>query len=226
MADRPPEPPQPLRGVLFDLDGTLVDSEPLHLESALRVLAAHGVRPDPGGFADYTGWAELPFWAELRRRFGLAEEPSELAEQRTAAYLELLHGRSIEPLPGVTELLDLLAARGVPVAIASSSPRAQIDASLRAAGLAERFPIRVSGHDDVAAGKPAPDVYLAAAAAVGAPPAACLALEDSLTGGAAARAAGVFTVLIPGPHLKRPPAGVADRVLASIPELVSLLAGR
>ncbi len=196
---QPPPPfPAPLRGALFDLDGTLADTEPLHHESAVRVLAARGRDVRHEDFRGYIGWAELPFWTELKERYALPGRPEELVEARTAAYLELIHDRSIEPLPGIPELLAELARRGVPCAIASSAPRPQIDASLRATGLEEHFPLRFSGHDDVARGKPAPDVYLAAAAALGVAPTACLAVEDSATGSAAAMASGAFTVLIPG----------------------------
>ncbi len=223
MADAPPLP-APLRGALFDLDGTLVNTEPLHHESAVRVLARHGHDLRAADFSGYIGWAELPFWAELKQRYQLPGSPAELAEQRTAAYLDLVHGRSIEPLPGVSELLGELGRRGVPCAIASSSPQAQIEASLRGAGLGQHFAHRLSGHDDVANGKPAPDVYLAAAAAVGAAAEQCLAVEDSATGAASAVASGAYTVVIPNLGQHDPGRDGADLRLESARQLYEMVA--
>ena len=92
------EPPRPPAGVLFDLDGTLVDTEPLHFESQNRVLRALGAREMPlSEFERYVGWAELPFWTEVARDYGLTGPPRELALRRTEALLELYErGRRLE----------------------------------------------------------------------------------------------------------------------------------
>lgn len=191
--DTPPLP-DPLRGLLLDMDGTLVDTEPLHFRSAVEVVAAHGVRLRTEDILPYVGWAETPFWEDLKRRFGLAPPAGQLLAERTATFLDLLHTHSIEPLPGVLDLLDWAAAQGIPAAVGSSSPRAQIEATLTAAGLLGRLRAWRSGHEDVPAGrgKPHPDVYLRAAADLGVPAEACVAVEDSRTGSAAARASGAF----------------------------------
>ena len=180
--------PNPLRGLLLDLDGTLVDTEPLHFQSANRVLERYGTPLSVEEFLPYVGWSELPFWEDLRARLELAPSAAELLLARSEVFLEMLHGVSIEPLPGILELLDWADAAGVPAAVASSSPRAQIEASLRASGLYERMRSYRSGHEDVAPGrgKPAPDVYLLAAQDLGVPATACCALEDSPTGSALA----------------------------------------
>ncbi len=218
--------PLPPSALLLDLDGTLVDTEGLHFESALSVLDDFGVAMAPAEFEPYIGWAEVPFWEDLVRRFALPASPAELLERRTRAFLDLLHGTSIEPLPGVADLLDWAEAHQVPVAVASSSPRAQIEASLRAAGLADRIRVRRSGHEDVAAGKPAPDVYLAAAAALGVEPKRAIAVEDSPTGLRAALAAGAFAVAVPCCSHPAPPEALegADLVLDDLGQLAARLA--
>lgn len=208
-----------ITGALFDLDGTLVDSEPLHMESTNRVLARWGRRLTEREFLAFVGWAEEPFWRELRERFALAPSPAELAELRSAAYLAVVDERPLTPLPGARELLDRLAAKGLPAAVASSSPRAQIEKTLRSAGLAGRFRALVSGHDDVPRGKPHPDCYLAAARAIEAEPARCAAFEDTPTGVAAAKAAGCRTVLVPRPYTPDPAAIPADHRVASLLEI-------
>jgi HAD superfamily hydrolase (TIGR01509 family) len=101
--------------------------------------------------------------------------------------------KGVEPMPGAVELLDALA---VPTGVASNSPRSFVDRALEVSGLRERFDCVLSA-DDVARPKPAPDLYLALARGLGADPAACVALEDSPTGVAAARAAGAFVIGVP-----------------------------
>lgn len=203
--------PRPLpqsrpEALLFDLDGTLVNTEHLHFESVVLVLQERGIRVDHATYAPYFGWAEVLFWEDLGRRLGLATPIPELVAARSEAYLQLLHATSIKPLPGVLELLAWAEKYALPMAVASSSPREQIDASLAAAGLEQSLPMRRSGHNDVEHGKPAPDVYHAAAAALGVAAGKAWAFEDSPTGMASARASGAFTIGLPdakhadGPH--------------------------
>lgn len=196
---QPTSPPRPLpsmrpAALLFDLDGTLVNTEPLHFASVVEVLEQCGVVFDQSTYAPYFGWAEVPFWEDLKRVLHLTTPIPELVTARSEAYLRLLHATSIEPLPGVLELLGWARQFEIPMAVASSSPREQIDASLAAAKLADALPIRRSGHDDVVHGKPAPDVFHAAADALGIAAEHAWAFEDSPTGMAAARASGAFTI--------------------------------
>lgn len=218
--------PTPPAALLLDLDGTLVDTEHLHFETALEVIGRHGGRMRAEELLPYVGWAELPFWEDLKRRLGLAAPALELLGQRRDACVARMHERSIVPLPGARELLDWAAARGLPAAVASSSPRALIEAALRASGLAEGIAAFKSGHEDAARGKPAPDVYLAAAAALGADAARCVAIEDSPTGSRAARAAGCYVFGVPCPSHPTPAEELdADCVMPSLHEVRARLAG-
>lgn len=218
------ELPKPPAGLLFDLDGTLVDTEPLHFESQNRVMVELGSEPMPHSeFERYVGWAEEPFWAEVARDYGLPLEPHELAKRRTAALLEIFETATIPVLPGVPELLELAQGRGIPRAVASSSPRRQIEATLGRADLLRFMGACRSGHDDVTNGKPAPDVYLAAAEAIGVEAKHCVAVEDSRTGVASAVAAGCFTVAISCPSHPDPNLGEAHLRLGSAHELIELL---
>ncbi len=222
-----PATPLPARidAVLFDLDGTLVESEDWHMESTVRMLAGMGVAVSGSDLRRFLGWAEEPYYLELKRLYGIPGDPQSLSQQRAAEFQQLLHEVSIEPLPGVLHTLQQLERLAVPCAVASSSVRTVIAATLEAAGLDARIHAVRSGHDDVDHGKPAADVYHSAAAAVGVEARHCVAVEDSPTGLAAAHASGAFTVLVPNLRLSGnlPP---ADLTLPTLDGFAELLARR
>ncbi|MDP6941551.1 MAG: HAD family phosphatase [Planctomycetota bacterium] len=200
-----------------------MDSEPLHHESAVAVLATHGKMVPVQTIQEFIGWSELPFWSELKKRFSLRPSTQELADERTEVYGELLHTRSLVPLPGAVEILETLRDRSIPCAIASASPRLQLKGSLESAGISKYFQALVSGHEDVKRGKPRPDVFLEAARRLGVSPSSCLAIEDSLNGTASAVASGAFTIRIPTPGDLRPQPSQEQLRLTSLKEVCALL---
>ena len=214
--------PRPLKGVLLDLDGTLVDTEHLHEASTNEVLRALGHQLSPVEFSRYIGWSERPFWESLRERFGIDLSVAELARRRSAVLVKLLDS-PMQPLPGVRGLLALLDRHGLPRAVASSSLRLQIATTLRSAGLDRAITTYVSGYDDVRNGKPAPDAYLEAARRIAVDPRQCVAVEDSATGVASAKAAGAFVVAVPCASHPDQRLGAADWELESLTVLVPLL---
>jgi len=172
---------------LFDLDGTLVDSSPLHEAAYRAVLASHHARLLAG--FDYPAIAGLPTPAALAR-LGVAEEDIPLLTgAKQAHYRGAL--KSLKPSPGAAELLALLRARGAKIAIVTSASRASAEAALAATGLAG--PLLVAA-EDVASAKPAPDPYLAALKLLDAKPSHSIAIEDALSGLLSARAAGLKVI--------------------------------
>lgn len=179
----------PLQAVLFDMDGTLVDTERLWWEAVEQIAGrplTETDQPDVLGrpvehtaawLGTTTGRPEADIAAELHREFA--------ARVRTG----------IVPRPGALDLLDALAAAGVPAALVTASPRAVADVVLDALG-ADRFAASVTA-DDTARTKPAPDPYQAACRALGVDPAACVAVEDTETGVASAEAAGCTVLAVP-----------------------------
>lgn len=186
-----------VKGVVFDLDGIIIDSEHLW-EIAWRAYSeSHGV---PWSLDDTLAVQGMstPEWARyLAAHIGRPED-AELA--RDACIVELIariRGGEAVLLDGARELLENASSR-VPIALASSSPRRGIDAVLDHYGIADFFTATVSS-EEVPRGKPSPDVYLAATERLGVDPAASIAVEDSSNGIRAAHAAGLFVVGIPNP---------------------------
>ena len=184
-----------ITAVLFDMDGVLIDSEPLHFTAARETLARYGKRFTWEMHLAFLGITEPQVWSTLVKRFGIAEDYHVLMEEKARQYPELLREQGAA-IPGAVELVQRLAGTGhVQLAIGSSLPRAEIDAVLARLQITRLFSAIVSG-DDVLHSKPDPEVYLQAAAALKAAPEQCPVVEDAANGVEAAKAAGMRCVAV------------------------------
>ncbi|MFI1209689.1 HAD family hydrolase [Streptomyces sp. NPDC020802] len=182
--------------VIFDLDGTLVDSEPNYYEAGRRTLAAQGITDF--SWADherYVGISTQETVALWKERYSLDAPLDVLLADKNRRYLELA-GASTEVYPEMRKFVELLAGDGVPMAVASGSSRRAIEAILAGTGL-DAYLHTVVSAEEVAHGKPAPDVFLEAARRLGAAPGECVVFEDAAPGVAAAHEAGMRCVAIP-----------------------------
>ena len=214
---RPPSEPAPrgaLQAVLFDMDGLLVDTEPLWFEVESTVMARLGGAWDSADQEELVGGSLERTLDYLLARASCPQSRETVARWMVGGMVELLDRRPIATLPGALELLAEVAAAGVPYALVTSSERVIMEAVLRQ--LKVTFPVTVCG-EDVAATKPSPEPYLLAAARLGADPRRCAALEDSPNGVAAAQAAGCLTVAVP--NLLPIPAARGRVVVASLAEV-------
>ncbi|HWC29263.1 MAG TPA: HAD family phosphatase, partial [Dehalococcoidia bacterium] len=180
------------RAVIFDMDGVLADSEPIYHYAMQLMLTPLGKQITPTQQRDMMGKSIEDTWAYLANAFSLEGPLDALIDaydQELRRQLALVR----DTLPGVRELLGALKQRGVPMAVASSSLPEWIDALLGGLGLQGTFDAAVSARQ-AAHPKPAPDVYLLAAERLGIDPNHCIAVEDSPTGLASAKAAAMFTV--------------------------------
>jgi HAD superfamily hydrolase (TIGR01509 family) len=201
------------QAVLWDMDGTLIDSEPLHeraLEEALRSL---GLEPPADLHERVLGVAAYPVYEMLRDLSGLALPFDDWILRKYTRYFE--GAGTLEPRPGALEVFRDLQAAGVRQAIVSNSDRLIVDANLRAVGLTIPGFVTVS-RNDVVYGKPHPEPFLRAAVLLGVEPAACAVVEDSRTGAAAAVAAGMRALFWPQMTLEAPDGAI---YVASLSEL-------
>lgn len=192
---------------LWDMDGTIVDTESHWVAAAEEILRAHGIESVPSDLAPLIGMA-LTDGAELMRKLGVDVPVRDLVDRHLELAMRNTAAAGLSWRAGAVEMLAALRAEGVPLALVTMSYRAYAVAII--AGLPDAtFDVVVTG-DDVARGKPSPDAYLRAAELLGVEPSECVAIEDSLIGLAAARAAGIHTLGVP--HHVEIPVDAADAV--------------
>ncbi len=204
--------------VVFDLDGVLLDSETVWDDVRETLVRERGGRWHERAQADMMGMSSREWSRYLHDELGLAESPQELNDEVVSRML-VRYRDELPLIDGAVAAVERLA-ESFPLALASSSNRPLIDAVLATSGLARHFAATVSS-EEVARGKPAPDVFLEAARRLGVAPARCAAVEDSANGLRAAHAAGMRVVALPNAHY--PPGAdalaLADVVLGSLDEL-------
>lgn len=181
--------------VVFDNDGLLLDTEVAWTVAEQALFRAHGMVFTDEHKREIIGSSSAAAAVKLERMLGMpGEGPTLMAELHERVMSSLLDG--VEPMSGALALLDALAEDGRPVGLATNSRRDFVDRALEVSGLGDRFDVVLSA-DDVERPKPSPDIYLAACAALGADPARCVGLEDTQTGLAALRAAGLYAIGVP-----------------------------
>lgn len=188
-----------LEAVVFDMDGVLVDTEPVHYAAACALVA-----PAELPMSEYERFIGTHGFGEwLHETYGIPEDV--IRSRSTELFFAKLEANGLEPMPGAAALIDTILARGLPTAVVTMTQPDWTEATLRASGLRDRFDVVVTARD-VGHGKPAPDLYLHAAERLGVDPSCSLAVEDSVHGIASASAAGMQVVqlrqatYVPGPQ--------------------------
>ncbi|HEX4022103.1 MAG TPA: HAD family phosphatase [Acidobacteriaceae bacterium] len=185
----------PFRAVIFDCDGVLVDSERLGLRSLQQALHEVGVERSLESLSRFSGRSHHETLAELEAESGATLLAGGVVKRMDEYYVHLATTEGLHACHGIPQLLSWLSANQIPFTLASSGPRRKVLFSLQSADLAWAFPHFISA-DDTARAKPAPDLYLAAAALIGVDPTECLAIEDAPNGVLSARAAGMQVVAV------------------------------
>jgi HAD superfamily hydrolase (TIGR01509 family) len=210
-----------LRAVLFDLDGTLADTERQNAEAVARVLERAG-RPlsdEEREFVIGHGWHEI--YHHLVENGGVKLGYEELMHKAGQERVRLVDEEGLDVLPGAVETVQRLSARYKSTVVSGSS-RAEVEAGLRKLDVLDCFPWFV-GAEDTARGKPFPDGYLLAATRLDVAPAECLVLEDSTAGIRAARAAGCKVIGVRAGNFARQPQDEADRVVDTLVDVTDAI---
>ena len=214
----------PLRAVLFDLDGVLVDSESISTEASDRVLAEYGIVQTLEEKKLVFGRRTYDNYKAAVDARGLSIDPAELVRKKVELFSKMVSGR-LKPLPGVLKLLGELKDAGAKVAVVSSSPLERVNVSLEEVGLVLEFDLVVSG-DCCVLGKPDPEPYLFAADHLGVKPQDCIVIEDAEAGILAGKAAGMRVLAVRSPHTQGQDLSKADSIVDSLEKVdMSLLEG-
>jgi len=204
------------KGVIFDLDGVLVDSSEFHFRAWQIWAERHGTTMTYEFFRETFGMVNDNIIPHLIPRKLSKEELRALSDEKEAIFREIAKGR-IKPLNGAVELVRALQSAGYKLAIGSSTPRKNIEVVLESIGLDDAFEVCIAA-EDVTKGKPEPDVFLKASAAIDVPPSRCVVIEDAVAGVEAAKRAGMKAIAVTTTH-PRERLKQADIIVESIADV-------
>lgn len=209
------------QAIIFDMDGLMVDSEPLSRNAWNQVLQAHGYQMTDDVYRQIIGRRTDQSAEFILNQYPLPMTAAELASQKADVFHQI-RAQGIPAMPGLMGLQAILKQRGIPWAVATASPRDHAEIILAQLGLTADCHAIAAGNE-VAHGKPAPDIYLLAAERLGIDPTVCLALEDSEPGCTAAKTAGMTVIAIPNEETKTAVFSCADYRYASLKQVIENL---
>ena len=206
------------KGILFDMDGVLVDSEPLFHKAVNVMVERCGAAPitEEENNRYLLGTTVEETWVRVKELRDVPQTPAELLAGYNEVVKEVLRS-DLTARPGVRDLIAEAQRRSLPVAVASSSLREWVDLKLSVIGLTDAFAVKLGG-DDIENGKPAPDIYIKAARLIGLEAAECIAIEDSPIGLAAASASGAYTICTLTDSTRHLDLSAADVIIENLEE--------
>ena len=206
------------KGILFDMDGVLVDSEPLFHKAVNMMVERCGAAPitEEENNRYLLGTTVEETWIRVKELRDVPQSPEELLSGYNEVVKEVLRS-DLVPRPGVKDLIAEAQRRGLPIAVASSSLREWVNLKLSVIGLTDAFAIKLGG-DDIENGKPAPDIYIKAAGLIGLEASECIAIEDSPIGLAAASSSGAYTICTLTDSTRHLDLSAADVIIENLEE--------
>jgi HAD superfamily hydrolase (TIGR01509 family) len=212
-----------IEAIIFDIDGLMIDSERVSQRSWRLVMAEAGYDLTDAIYREMIGRTEKDVKGILLGAFGARFPFEEIYRRREERFLQIIAEEGIPRKPGLMDVLGWVKVHALKYAVASSTYCRLAESKLVAAGIRDQFTVIVTG-DEVTHGKPAPDLFLAAAGRIQVAPAACVVLEDSQAGIQAAHAAGMASILVPDMQTVDPAVqALAYRVLSSLEQAPAVL---
>lgn len=211
-----------IQAVIFDMDGVLLDSEPLHDETNLEILRNYGIHADKSITNPYVGRTSEALWSAMIKKFGIPADIDELIDEQWRLVVRALPGSGIKASEGLDELLTYIRDKNILASVASSSRNDFVEAVFDHLGLWPHMEAYTGGLE-IKHGKPDPEIYLLAAGKIGVDPSACLAVEDSTAGVMASKAAGMVTVGYKNPTSEGQDVSPADYVITRLTEICAII---
>ena len=179
-----------MKAVIFDMDGVIIDSEPIHFEVDMQTMKDFGCSISKEELNKYVGTTNEYMWTDIKNKYKLDQSVEEIINYRSEMVTRKVIESDLIPIEGIADLLKELKVKNIPAAIASSSPRDFIEVVVSKFQLEDYFSCILSG-EEVENGKPAPDIYVETAKKLGISPEECIVIEDSKNGVLAAKKAGM-----------------------------------
>lgn len=206
------------RAFIFDMDGVIIDSEPIHLEIGVSVMRELGLEPSEKEIHEFVGVSNKDMWTILIERHGMNQPLDYILELHKSLKIKRFSTEKLDPVEGIPELAAQIRNAGLKIALATSSPRFLAEHILNQLGLLSYFDAMVTA-DDIKRSKPDPEVFVKAAAALGVVPEECIVLEDSGFGIQAAKKAGMQVIAYKNPSSGNQDTRLADYVVSSIKDI-------
>ena len=207
-----------MKAFIFDMDGVIIDSEPIHNQVIKEFLANHGYKITDEELDRYVGMTSTSVFTILKQTYHLPTSAEELTVEHMNEFKAYIAKHHIQPIEGIKTLLTKLQQQNIPMAIASSSPLDVIEFVAKNFAITDYFDFLISG-ENMPQGKPAPDIYLHTAAKLNVPPADCVVLEDSKNGSIAAKTAGMYCIGFANPNSGNQDLSRADIIVHNINDI-------
>lgn len=207
-----------MKAFIFDMDGVIIDSEPVHKQVIKEVLLKNNIIVDNDEFNKLIGMTSTSVFSYFINKHHLPYTPEEMTNNHMTFFKNYIIEHQLKPIDGITNLLEQLKTSQIPLAIASSSPLDVIEFVVKAFNIDKYFKFLVSG-EDLVHGKPAPDIYLKTAKKLVVDPKNCVVLEDSKNGSIAAKDAGMFCIGFANPNSGNQDLSRADIIIKQISDI-------